>query len=309
MAKRYGFTLVELLVVIAIIGVLISLLLPAVQAARESARRMQCSNNLKQIGLAMHNYHDTFGSLPSGYVDDPNDSGGVDGFGWAWGALILDQIEQTALRDQLSVGAQNVSQAVQNNLELLQTNLPAYRCPSAPDPDINPHWDFNGSNLALSNYVGVTGFGWSQVAGNAETRGGPLYRNSQVTFADIHDGTSNTLLAGEKMLKNLQSGNVLGGAVWAASNRTNVMGTHTTTSDSVGSVLGGGHPLHPVNGDPEAAGGSLGWAPMVFMSQHPGGAQFALCDGSARFISENLDQNTLMSALVQIDDRLPVGNF
>ncbi|MEW4563122.1 DUF1559 domain-containing protein [Bremerella sp. JC770] len=309
MAKRRGFTLVELLVVIAIIGVLIALLLPAVQQAREAARRMQCINNLKQVALAMHNYHDTFGSFPSGYVDDPNDTGGVDGYGWAWGALILPQIEQNALQDQLRVGDQTVSSAVTNDLPLLQTTLTAYRCPSAPDPEINPHWNFGGENLGLSNYVGVTGHTFSGVVGNAEKRGGPLYRNSEVTFGDIHDGTSNTLLAGEKMLKNTRSGNILGGAVWAAANRTNVMGTVDSTADSVGSVLGATHPSHPVNGDPEAAGGSLGWVPMVFMSQHPGGAQFALCDGSARFLSENLDQNTLMSALSRIDDRLTVGEF
>src|SRR5437762_2308852 len=152
---RAGFTLVELLVVIAIIGVLVSLLLPAVQSARESARRMQCTNNLHNLGLAMHSYHDALGTFPNSHFYNPSQSGKDDLCSsatncemWGWGALILPYIEQQNLFNQLGVlnyslhhvlakrnpGAQNVAQ-------LLHTKLNIFLCPS----DSNPNGDLNGT--------------------------------------------------------------------------------------------------------------------------------------------------------------------
>ncbi|EAQ79268.1 DUF1559 domain-containing protein [Blastopirellula marina] len=307
MTRRRAFTLVELLVVIAIIGVLIALLLPAVQQAREAARRMQCINNLKQIGLAMHNYHDTHRVLTSGFIDDANDTGGVDGYGWSWSVMLLPFLEQQAMHDQLSPGPQTVSQAITSNLTLLQQPLTAYLCPSSTDETLNPHYLFSDEKLATSNYATVTGHGYT--SGASVDRGGAFFRNSYKTLADIHDGTSNTLMAGEKVVANPRSKNILGGAVWAAANRTDRMGNSGQNTDSVGSTLGSIHALHPLNGDPEAASLDLAFAPMIYASQHPGGVQFALFDGSARFLSENLDHTNLLPNLARIDDRNPVGEF
>ncbi|MFV1968169.1 MAG: DUF1559 domain-containing protein, partial [Pirellulaceae bacterium] len=148
--KRDGFTLVELLVVIAIIGILVSLLLPAVQAAREAARRMQCKNNVKQIGLAMHNYHDSYKTFPSGYITKtPCDAVG---FSWpacilgedgiyGWAALFLPFVEQAPLADLLAVGSVTLDQSLANatTRQALQTPLSSFQCPSSPGPVLNDY--------------------------------------------------------------------------------------------------------------------------------------------------------------------------
>ncbi|HRX78605.1 MAG TPA: DUF1559 domain-containing protein, partial [Pirellulaceae bacterium] len=160
-----GFTLVELLVVIAIIGILVALLLPAVQAAREAARRMQCGNNLKQIGLSMHNYHDTYKTLPPGYLMKrtsptvclPNLNS------WGWGALLLPFMEQSPLHDKLKVGDISIFQAGATPalLAAMNVSINSYRCPSDVAPDTNPNnqkrmspWNnASGWTMARSNYV------------------------------------------------------------------------------------------------------------------------------------------------------------
>lgn len=311
MSRRRGFTLIELLVVIAIIAILIALLLPAVQQAREAARRSQCQNNLKQLALALHNYHDTHRVLPPGLVDDPNDTSGVDGYGWAWGTMILPYIEQAPLYDKINPGTNTVTDVLVNDLSSLQTPLAAFKCPSAVDPELNTHWIFNdGSNdqnLAVANYAANTG--WAYTSGTSIDRGGAFFRNSAITLTEIFDGTSNTLFIGEKTLLHPRSQNVLGGSVWAASNRTDRMGTAGQNTDHVGCVLGGVHQSHGINGDPVASGLDPAFTPMCFVSQHTGGSHFAMCDGSVRFISENVDQVNLMRWLAQRDDKQVVGEF
>ncbi|WP_339734223.1 DUF1559 domain-containing protein [uncultured Gimesia sp.] len=311
MSRRRGFTLIELLVVIAIIAILIALLLPAVQQAREAARRSQCKNNLKQLAIALHNYHDTHSVLPSGLVDDPNDTSGVDGYGWSWGTMILPYIEQAPLYNNITPGPNTVTDVLANDLQSLQTPLAAFKCPSAVDPELNSHWIFNdGSNdqnLAVSNYAGNTG--WAYTNGTSVDRGGVFFKNSAITLTEIYDGTSNTLLLGEKTLLHPHSKNVLGGSVWAASNRTDLMGTTGQYTDHVGCVFGGVHQSHALNGDPVAAGVDPAYTPLCFVSQHTGGVHFALCDGSVRFISENVDQVNLMRWLGQRDDKQVVGEF
>ena len=169
--KRKAFTLVELLVVIAIIGILIGLLLPAVQAAREAARRTQCTNNLKQIGLAFHNYHDTYpkGTFPPGiqcggyfYHSDPTQKTNH-GTGWGWGTFILRFIEQESLSDNLQVGARWPEGAPET---LRFTTIDSYLCPSDPSAEIN-EWRAinedggipfdNNKSSATSNYIGNLG--------------------------------------------------------------------------------------------------------------------------------------------------------
>ena len=144
-AKRFGFTLIELLVVIAIIAILVALLLPAVQQAREAARRSSCKNNLKQLGLALHNYHDTHGVFPAGYYagDHPSVADG-EGDGrdarYGWGSMILPFLEQAPLYDKMQVGDRLLSQNVNDPTVLadMQTPISAFRCPSDVAPGTNP---------------------------------------------------------------------------------------------------------------------------------------------------------------------------
>jgi prepilin-type N-terminal cleavage/methylation domain-containing protein/prepilin-type processing-associated H-X9-DG protein len=198
---RTAFTLIELLVVIAIIAILIGLLLPAVQRVRESASRMKCQNNLKQLGMALHNYHDTSGSFPPGYfasglyVDGSTDTSP----GWAWGAYILPFLEQQNLYNQF-----NFSLPVQN-FPAIQTIVTAYLCPS----DLTPSGPFtvtgNSWNTICmappSSYAACCGGG---VSTTAATGNGAFYRNSHTRLLDITDGTSNTILIEERAFANVE---------------------------------------------------------------------------------------------------------
>ena len=305
--KSRGFTLIELLVVIAIIAILIALLLPAVQQAREAARRTQCKNNLKQIGLAMHNYHDIYNTFPPAYISRfPNTVvSGEQGL-YSWGAFILPQVEQANLFATLSVGniPLNTNLGTPAGLVALQTPQPNFRCPSDVGPALNnfkstlagaPNWynrnaTSTGANeipIATSNYVMVAGTGSSTTppATPGTTTTPPLgvgFQNSKINFRDITDGTSNTLLVGERAWK---YGQVMGGAatVVGFSASVNVQdGNNGVKTAGLGAIGIGydGINWSATNADHQPRG---------FSSVHVGGAQFALCDGSVRFISENID--------------------
>ena len=314
-AKR-GFTLVELLVVIAIIGILIALLLPAVQAAREAARRSQCSNNMKQIGLAIHNYHDSHRKFPPGYMGDPpNDPGGCglvhhDRPGWGWAAYILPYMEQGSLYDQLGIsgtkkavcstptGAQDDPAVGNPNLQ--DTLITSYRCPSAVDPDLNPSRDTaNNGDHGASNYAGVAGVDWSgEISGMKAVFGdGTKYVAS---FRDFQDGTSNTFAVGEKFRNRtpdsagtaiMSSFPAYYGAVWVG------IAPDLRAATTVGQ-------LAPPPSTYAVNGGALS----AYASLHPGGAQFLLGDGHVRFVSENADQATL-SAVGVMNDGTVTGEF
>jgi prepilin-type N-terminal cleavage/methylation domain-containing protein/prepilin-type processing-associated H-X9-DG protein len=227
--RRFGFTLVELLVVIAIIGILVALLLPAVQAAREAARRMSCGNNLKQIALAIHNYHDNFKAFPTIRAGQlvqggtqpfgtnalfyPGCPGWFNSSGWSWRALILPQIEQTALNDTINYNRiRDTTCYIGDNQPLFRGNrdpntvrIPAYECPS-------DSWPRSGTN-APTNYAGIWGMVANPFPGNVATGatggsvpavklmgvfGTPAAGGGQaVTITDIPDGTSNTAMVGE----------------------------------------------------------------------------------------------------------------
>jgi prepilin-type N-terminal cleavage/methylation domain-containing protein/prepilin-type processing-associated H-X9-DG protein len=189
---HYGFTLIELLAVIAIIAVLIGLLLPAVQKVRESAARLSCKNNLKQIGLALHNYHDSIDRLPSGYSTKVTSSGLETGPGWGWAAHLLPQVEQDNLFRQINltlpVGAPGHAAARIQALKI-------FRCPSDSTPD---RFTVQTANIpvAHANYVGS--FGTNEVEDYPGAGNGIFFRNSRLRFGDVTDGLSNTLFVAER---------------------------------------------------------------------------------------------------------------
>lgn len=313
---RRGFTLIELLVVIAIIAVLIALLLPAVQQAREAARRTQCKNHLKQFGLAMHNYHDVHGTLPPSILEtDINRDGTNEHQGhWAWGAFILPFIEQGNLSSQMGVGTRTPLQAV----DLLAITLPIMRCPS-DDGDVSVHPDRLGSGgtiadlgkPARSNYAVVHrgAFTSSTVTGTL----GMFGRNVAFGLRDITDGTSNTFIIGERD----SARDHKAACFYAISKGANVHdnsvggpGNNPFEQRGYFGVWGVGTvPLNSIVPHGSANSG--------FSSRHTGGVHFALADGSVRFVSENIHQvqtaaNTgrgLLQRLLERADGLPLEEF
>jgi len=284
--RAHGFTLVELLVVIAIIGILIGLLLPAVQAVRAAARRMQCSNNLKQIGLATLNYENQFQCYPIS-ISHYNEAG-VEGNGMSWMLGILPNIEQAAVLNSLNLSgnAFPTGKGIFNpeNHEIIKRPIETYRCPSdsAKNRVKTNVWQAVPSNLplAVTSYSGVLGphnlgnasiFGGEPDCHNYTAYGrkeclGTFWRHSHlspVTIASIRDGTSNTIIIGE-VLPDYDDFKqwALGNGTWAS--------THAPINYQA---------PEPVNG--------WDWPnQMGFRSRHPGGAQFAFGDGHVSFLSE-----------------------
>ncbi len=301
--KTRGFTLVELLVAIAIIGVLVALLLPAVQAARESARRMQCTNHLKQLMLAMHNYHDALGQFPPSYISQTG-GGGLNGApdpttrdagpGWAWGTLLLPYIEQQNLYNQFDIKRPAADPV---NAAAAQTRLAFMLCPSASG-DRQAMTVINASGQALAtfsraHYVcnvgqeepwGITADDYSRIAD------GPLYRNCTTNTGDVRDGLSNTVFLGEhhQILSSKTWVGVVPGASVCPSPRfafsacdlaATLVNVHSgPAADEVPPAI------HPPN------------SPLCHVCQmyaeHPGGCHVGLGDGSVRFVSEYINQTT-----------------
>lgn len=340
---RKGFTLIELLVVIAIIAILIALLLPAVQQAREAARRTQCKNNLKQLGLAMHNYHDVFNSLPPGYVDLRSTGLGTstlnDNGHWAWSAFILPYIDQAPLFAQINVGNVTGSDALAANTNAMQGPFPAFRCPSdggAPkhhDPNAAagyaveaPHGGTN-TGLAITNYVVSNNIANVRINpapnGTSGTTGciGPFYRDSSTGFRDIIDGTSNTLLIGERAYKRGGYLNRAGTLLLVRGQEGGCSGGPTAGDSGYCAEWGqgfmsiAGTVRYPINMPLTTSGSSD--RNQAYSSHHVGGAQFVMADGAVRFISENTDLsndgawnvNSTLEALVGIADNQVVGEF
>jgi prepilin-type N-terminal cleavage/methylation domain-containing protein/prepilin-type processing-associated H-X9-DG protein len=287
--RRGGFTLVELLVVIAIIAILIGLLLPAVQKVREAAARTQCKNNLHQIAIGLHMYHDTFGSFPVG----------ADLKGWAWSIYLLPFVEQQNLYTQLNPRANSLQNAISDqppgSLALLQTPLAIFRCPSDVTDTLNtnrPFTDAHGNQvfLAKSNYVGSNGDDSNNVFDgifnpqNPWPFLGPVPGAPPIRLTDVSDGTSNTFLAGERSTFSLggsSSGpNANFAALWAGYNAWTLLGN--PGSDSILAFT-----CYRMN---DGSFGSIpGGAPnQAYASLHTGGCNFAMCDASVQFISSTI---------------------
>jgi prepilin-type N-terminal cleavage/methylation domain-containing protein/prepilin-type processing-associated H-X9-DG protein len=269
---RWAFTLIELLVVIGIIGILVGLLLPAVQKVREAASRARCLNNLKQIGLACHNYHDTHQTLPPGYTATAADPATTPGWGWA--AYLLPYLEEDNLFRALNLG-----QAVESSPGI-QATVKIYVCPSDPiPPGPVSIATSGGAVIALagpSSYAACVGGDESAVDG--ATAMGVFFRNSRVALTDIQDGTSNTILVGEKAW--LYSPHIWAGAINNAAcprgpQNPNPAGG-ATSGPSQDFILGHSH-LNNAITDPD---GGLD----DFSSSHPAGSNFLFADGSVRFI-------------------------
>lgn len=274
--------MVELLVVIGIIGILLALLLPAVQAAREAHRRAKCQNNIRQIGLALHNHHDVHGRLPAGWVSI--DSGGNPG--WAWSALLLEFADlptspnitwAAGTRQDISPmpitasGATRIDHA--SNKELRERSFSLYLCPSDPSDELfmlpsTPAGQM--FKVARANYAGVFGTGMIEVSPSVGS--GMFYRNSETRFGDVLDGLSNTLMVGERAAR--QAASWEGSATWVGA----VPGAHRDAARVVGRA---GRVPNDVLGDFADFG-----------SWHPFGANFVMADGSVKMISDEIEQAT-----------------
>jgi prepilin-type N-terminal cleavage/methylation domain-containing protein/prepilin-type processing-associated H-X9-DG protein len=318
-AKRSteAFTLIELLVVIAIIGVLIGLLVPAVQKARESAARNQCTNNLKQIGLALHSYHDAKGRFPPGYIDgntDPSSTPDNDvGPGWGWASFLLPYIEQGSLYSQIDF---NLVVGTGSNTAVSQMAVTAYQCPSDSLPPVFDVYDSSFTSpivtIAPANYVGCNG--WQECfsgAGGDPQNGaggdgleggfglagvGLFYRNSRNRIADVTDGLSGTIIVGERSSNHAPTtwtGAVAGGRcpAWMAAQPPTPYApppgpAYDNADFGEALVLAHGNATHVPSADFPM------YDPYTFYSMHPGGANFLFGDGSVRFLSSDINPYT-----------------
>lgn len=292
--RSRGFTLIELLVVIAIIGVLIALLLPAVQQAREAARRSQCRNNLKQIGLAIHNYIDQHNRFPPGhYWASTTSDLGADGSGWSWGTHLLAQLDQAPLYNTIDFTAscclQNpVTPGQISNAAAVQVALPIFLCPSDIAPKVANTPAFDGVHLqATTSYCGNGGSldNSHYNEDGAQHANGIFMRfrlsSSVVTtsvtkkIAEITDGTSNTFLTSESAWAISISDEGTAGRV----GRKRFYGSGAGSNRSINEGVAA---MNPPN---SAANATIRRAAS---SMHEGGAFFGMADGSVRFVGENI---------------------
>ena len=269
--KRHGFTLVELLVVIAIIGILIGMLLPAVQSVREAARRIQCANNIRQISLAALNYENSHQVFPPGIQVSQGR------YEYGWGAFLLPFIEQENLFDLISEDIENHTALSLIPEAVRSTTVPAYMCPSSTLEEVSP--DGNGR----SNYCGNQGSD-----NGALDYGGIFNDNSRVTIADVTDGTSNVIIFGEADGAEFASDAAFPVWIGAYSAATSQNGLQDSIRRA---VLRRGQHNRPVNA--ENPNDQRDFHAAIFSGNHPGGVNFSFVDGSVHFISETIELGTI----------------
>ena len=280
-----GFTLVELLVVIAIIGILIGMLLPAVQQVREAARRVTCANNLRQIALAMLNYESAYQSFPNGH--SYRAGAAPIGHGWGWQTHISPFMEQNNYFNAIDM---TLELGLSPNKELIANVYNGALCPS--DSGAVKIFKVGGAlsdpGIAKSNYVGCEGaFDGSFLEGIPERRNGMFGRNSDVKIGQVNDGTSNTFLAGEATWYGNGNRTGPGGFAWDTVwyGRANHQGLGRAGSTSA--LLRGGQSR--IN--TPSLGASNARKRHSFGSDHPGGVNFAYVDGSTHFLQVNINNN------------------
>ncbi len=315
---RRGFTLIELLVVIAILAVLIGLLLPAVQQAREAARKVQCRNQLKQIGLALHNYHEQAGVFPPGWVyDGRRSTSNYPTNCWGWSALVLPHLGESAVYNRINPGAGfagGLDSSGANSpgaaLGIEATVLEVFRCASDTGESLVSGGMAGTAALtygARSNYPAVNGGLFLDLPPIGD-QSGIFGENSRRQFRDMTDGASNCVLVGERCWIEFDSTGVGPSALWAGT-RSGVPGQHSAN----GVALTVGNCAIPINVRPMGQIIPLGsgmadasWH--GFSSQHAGGATFLLGDGSVRFINQQIDHRTY-SFLGSVSDGRTIGEF
>lgn len=285
-----GFTLIELLVVIGMIAFLLALLTPAVQHARDAARMAHCKNNMKQLGLAFHNYHDVYNTFPPGWTQHHPQPGPEARYGWS--VFVLPFVEQAPLYNQLDFQTQRAEP-----LNFFQTQIPTYRCAEDPSPGANSsrgefgtlNYSVNFGPVAPPRFVenGLAEFWPGQLPTPLKTNG-LAHLNSKIGVRDIRDGTSNTFLIGERSATG-------SAAIWMGV-RGNEFETDQVTDCAPG---------HEIN--KSEAG---------FSSRHIGGAHFLMCDGAVRFVNEQIpsglgekQQMPTYQRLSHRDDRNAIGEF
>jgi prepilin-type processing-associated H-X9-DG protein len=291
--------LIELLVVIGIIGLLIGLLLPAIQAARESARRTSCTNNLKQIGLALQSYHDSHQALPPGYISNFDNSGNDLGPGWGWAAMLLPFIEEGNLHQSIQFGLPIESPA---NAAARLTLVTSYLCPSdSPEPKWTAtKYDLSGTptaticDVASANYIGV--FGTSEPGVNGD---GVFFRDAKLAFRHISDGTSVTIIVGERSHRLCQAtwvGSVTGANLYPPPGST----APPVVDNATGMILG-----H--TGDGNGPGSANSYVNQ-FSSMHGRGANFVFADGHVQFLVEEIDYKVYLALSTRAGGEV-VGNL
>ena len=297
-----AFTVVELLAVIAILGLLLALLLPAVQAAREAGRRGQCANHLKQIGIALQSYHDRQRSFPSGYLSEFDAAGGDLGPGWGWASMLLPEVEQLAAFNRIQF-----SRAIEDpaNADCRLLEFPVYLCPS--DSVAAAWWAWSRDpvtgvkiakicQVAPANYVGMYGNSEPGVDGT-----GIFFRNSNVALKDIADGASQTIAVGERSHDYGEAtwvGSVTGAFLFPDDN--NGIGAGHTENSS-GMVLGhAGEHVGP--GDP---GGDVN----LFYSRHGHGVNFLFADGHVNFLRTSMDYRSYLALSTRANGEVVSGEY
>jgi prepilin-type N-terminal cleavage/methylation domain-containing protein len=291
--NRRGLTIVELLVVLAIVAVSLALGLPAIQHSIQDARRSQCKNNMKQLGLALHNYHEVYAALAPGWISRDGTPG--TGARSGWQVAILPFVDQAPLYNQIDFKLPSPIEVDGKPVALFQTPLPIYRCPADPTPATNPlRGDYATSNYS-GNYgnvppprlrpLGMSDFWPGAVEAPLKSRG-IFARDSSVGFRDITDGTSNTIMAGERGISS-------GAGIWAGV---------TDNAHEDDALTDGSHRSRPNAGL------------FSFSSRHENGVHILVCDGSVRFLSDKIDSKPgadlgILQKLTCRNDGMPLGDF